>query len=54
MMDAQWLKGATKADMSCMLGGSNRVVSPDVIEIFEESIRMAKQIDSRLSHLLWS
>ncbi len=54
MIDFEWLKGATKSDMSCMHKGQPRTVDPDVIAILERSIAWAIEFDARLSVLMKS
>jgi len=52
MIDFEWLKGATKSDMSCMHKGQPRAVSPEVIAILKGSVARAIELDVELSALL--
>lgn len=45
VMDGEWWKGATKADMSCMVGGEARSLSDLQVRILERSIEVAKRVD---------
>lgn len=49
MMDATWLKGATKVDMSCMTGGIPTSITDEEKQILEESIRAAETVDREKS-----
>ncbi|KAJ5769066.1 mannosyltransferase -domain-containing protein [Penicillium odoratum] len=46
MIDANWQKGATKQDMSCMVGAEIKSLSNDQLRILERSIDLAKQVDA--------
>lgn len=48
MVDAEWQKGASKADMSCMVGGEMHSLSAEEIKILADSITEAKRIDEEL------
>lgn len=49
MIDAEWQKGATKPEMSCMVGGEVHDVPEDQISILELSIAEAKWVDQALN-----
>lgn len=49
MVDAEWQKGATKPDMSCMVGGEVHDVPEEQIRILELSIVEAQWVDEQLS-----
>jgi alpha 1,3-mannosyltransferase len=51
MIDGTWEKGATKQDMSCMVGNNARRISTDDKWILERSIELAKQLDIELGLL---
>jgi alpha 1,3-mannosyltransferase len=44
--DAKWQKGATKQDMSCMVGGEVRSLSDDEVLVLERTIATAKNVDA--------
>lgn len=46
MVDGTWEKGATKDDMSCMLGSSGKPLSREVDQILDKSIILAKELDA--------
>ena len=48
MVDATWEKGATKADLSCMVGGPIQRVPEKDIQTIRRTVERAKQIDLRL------
>lgn len=48
MVDAEWQKGASKPDMSCMVGGEVHDVPEDQIGILALSIAEAKRVDEAL------
>lgn len=48
MVDAEWQKGASKPDMSCMVGGPVHNVPESQIGILESSIAEAKWVDEAL------
>ncbi|WQF87070.1 Putative alpha-mannosyltransferase, nucleotide-diphospho-sugar transferase [Colletotrichum destructivum] len=48
MIDQQWVKGARKKDMSCMVGTNARVLSTHETGVLEQSIEAAKDVDYRL------
>lgn len=50
MIDAEWRKGATKQDMSCMVGGELRNLTSGQIHTLERSIELAKHIDAIVLH----
>lgn len=52
MTNATWNKGATKPDMSCMVGGDIRTVDPAQVKIVRQSVEAAKNIDERFRHLI--
>lgn len=45
MVDAEWEKGARKADMSCTKNGEIRELSAAQIDIITRSIELAKEVD---------
>ncbi|KAJ9145443.1 Glycosyltransferase family 71 protein [Pleurostoma richardsiae] len=45
MIDADWQKGATKQDMSCMVGGESRSLTAEEKEVLAKSIELAKKMD---------
>ncbi|AEO68710.1 62a8f7d4-c629-42d4-8d89-b519a79487d4 [Thermothielavioides terrestris] len=45
MIDAEWQKGASKKDMSCMVGGEARNLTGEEVDILRRSIELAKQLD---------
>ncbi|KAJ4394802.1 hypothetical protein N0V93_004022 [Gnomoniopsis smithogilvyi] len=49
MVDAEWRKGATKPDMSCMVGGEVHNLPINLIGILESSIAEAKWVDEALN-----
>ncbi|KAJ4414970.1 hypothetical protein N0V82_007619 [Gnomoniopsis sp. IMI 355080] len=49
MIDAEWQKGASKPDMSCMVGGEVHDVPEDQIGILESSIAEARCVDEALN-----
>lgn len=46
MIDAEWRKGDTKQDMSCMIGGEVRNLTSIQIDTLERSIEFAKRVDA--------
>ncbi|KAL0935447.1 glycosyl transferase [Colletotrichum truncatum] len=48
MIDQQWVKGARKKDMSCMVGTNPRELTDNEKNILQASIDAAKQVDSTL------
>ncbi|PLB43759.1 hypothetical protein P170DRAFT_450932 [Aspergillus steynii IBT 23096] len=48
MIDAEWLKGDTKQDMSCMIGGEVRNLTNDQTHTLERSVELAKRVDATL------
>lgn len=49
MVDAEWQKGASKPEMSCMVGGDLHDVPKDQLGILELSIVEAKRVDEALN-----
>jgi hypothetical protein len=45
MIDAEWEKGATKSDMSCMKGGTVRQVTEEERKILQSMVEVAKTVD---------
>ena len=45
MIDGEWEKGARKEDMSCMKGGESRNLTQYELNIMEQSIELAKNLD---------
>ena len=52
MMDALWVKGATKQDLSCMIDGPIRGLDENVISVLQRSIENAREADHRLQQIL--
>jgi alpha 1,3-mannosyltransferase len=50
--DAQWLKGATKPDMSCLTGGEVQPLLVEQIEVIRKSVEEAKKVDGRFRGLI--
>ncbi|CAN8103094.1 unnamed protein product [Discula destructiva] len=48
MVDAEWQKGGSKPEMSCMIGGEMHDVPEDQLRILELSIKEAKWVDEAL------
>ncbi|GKT43033.1 alpha-1,3-mannosyltransferase MNT3 [Colletotrichum spaethianum] len=48
MIDQEWVKGARKKDMSCMVGKHPRELSERETRVLEQSIEAAKDVDDRL------
>ncbi|POS68629.1 hypothetical protein DHEL01_v212977 [Diaporthe helianthi] len=48
MVDGEWQKGATREDMSCMVGENMRELSEEEMERLEKSIEEAKRVDVAL------
>lgn len=48
MIDGTWEKGATKQDMSCMSGAEVFPIDPIVVQILQDSVELAKQVDDQL------
>ncbi|KAK1143929.1 hypothetical protein N8T08_005838 [Aspergillus melleus] len=46
MIDAEWWKGDTKQDMSCMVGGEVRNLTSNQINTLERSIELAQRVDA--------
>lgn len=49
MVDAEWQKGASKPEMSCMVGGELHDVPDEQLSILESSIEEAKRVDEALN-----
>jgi alpha 1,3-mannosyltransferase len=49
MTDAEWEKGATKPDISCMKRGEVRSIDSDLVEVVRKSIDAAKAVDVRFA-----
>lgn len=49
MVDAEWQKGASKPEMSCMVGGELHDVPEEQLGILELSIEEAKRVDEALN-----
>ncbi|KAI9697331.1 MAG: hypothetical protein M1820_007837 [Bogoriella megaspora] len=52
MVDAEWRKGATKPDMSCMIGDSPQEVPPEAIDVIKRSIEKAHELDKQFATLI--
>ncbi|KAL9084160.1 MAG: hypothetical protein Q9165_008208 [Trypethelium subeluteriae] len=52
MMDARWIKGATKQDLSCMTGGTIRDLDTDTTSVLQHSIEQAREADHRFEDIL--
>ncbi|KAB8068516.1 mannosyltransferase putative-domain-containing protein [Aspergillus leporis] len=48
MIDAEWQKGATKQDMSCMVGGEMRNLTQEELGVMDRSIELAKILDAKI------
>ncbi|KAJ0318087.1 hypothetical protein COL5a_010834 [Colletotrichum fioriniae] len=48
MIDQQWVKGARKKDMSCMVGMNARELSGSETSVLKRSIEAARDVDDRL------
>jgi hypothetical protein len=51
MLGAQWLKGNTKADSSCMRGGEIRKVDDETLQVIATSVSLAQNMDRELIRL---
>ena len=51
MIGAQWIKGRTRADSSCMRGGQIRDVDVETLNIITTSIDLAKAMDEKLEEM---
>lgn len=51
MVDGTWEKGATKDDMSCMLGSTGKSLPREVDQILNESITLAQDLDAEFGFL---
>ncbi|KAI7783664.1 hypothetical protein LA080_011592 [Diaporthe eres] len=52
MVDGTWEKGATKDDMSCMLGSTGKPLPREVGRILNKSITLAQELDAELGFFL--
>ncbi|OCL04523.1 glycosyltransferase family 71 protein [Glonium stellatum] len=52
MVDAEWIKGSTKEDMSCMNGGQVRPVDTDALRVMMETVEEAKLVDKKFARLI--
>ncbi|MCJ1407019.1 hypothetical protein MMC19_001089 [Ptychographa xylographoides] len=52
MVDGVWEKGATKPDISCMRDGVVRNMTNEEKEILTASVKVAKQVDQKIKHLV--
>lgn len=48
-VDAEWEKGDTKSDMSCMKGGVPVALSAKESELLRRSVEVAKRVDAEIS-----
>lgn len=48
MVDGTWEKGGTKQDMSCMSGAEVQSIDQKVVQILQDSVELAKQLDEQL------
>jgi hypothetical protein len=49
MMDATWVKGGSKPEISCMKGGEPKELTADEMHIIERSIEEAKKFDEQMT-----
>lgn len=49
MIDAEWQKGATKRDMSCMVGGEVRSLTGEEIDVLKRTIELAQELDKEFN-----
>jgi hypothetical protein len=52
MIDAEWMKGATRADVSCMKGGQVLAVDADALRVMSETVERAKLVDKAFAKLI--
>lgn len=52
MIDAEWMKGTTKADVSCMKGGQVLAVDADALRVMSETVERAKLVDKAFAKLI--
>lgn len=51
MIDGIWEKGATKTDMSCMVGEMSKSLTQDMTKILNTSITLAQKVDTEFGFI---